>query len=140
MLVFAQSETDKCNLINVYIDSSSQLLVNDTLIDITNLRSKIKDFLDIRSSERQECPEKHFEDIPGLGIIKINKKAMVTIKAEKSALYRVYVQVQKELLQAFRDLRNELSIERFEKTFDNCSAEEQKAIEKVYPLAISVTQ
>ena len=130
-----QLVVDKRNVINVYIDNRNQLFVNDTLIDITNLRFKIKNFLDIRS-EGQNYPEKHFEDIAVLGVIKINRNARVSLKNEKNTLYKFYVQVQNELLQAFNELRNELSMERFGKTFDNSFEEEQEAVKKVYPLAI----
>ena len=131
-----QTEIDKRNVINVYLDDHDQLFVNDSLMDITNLRSRIKDFFDIHS-EGLEYPEKDFEDIPGLGIIKVNKNAFIAFKNELSTLYMFFVQVLDELHQSFYELRNELSIERFGKTFNNCSEEEQKAVEKVYPLAIS---
>jgi biopolymer transport protein ExbD len=131
-----QPSADKRNKINVYIDGKNQLFVNDTLTDIISLCSKIKNFLDIHS-EGQGYPEKHLEDIPGLGAIKINSMAMVTLQNGKNTSYGFYIQVQNELVQAFHELRDELSVERFGTAFDKCSEEEQNAVEKVYPLAIS---
>jgi biopolymer transport protein ExbD len=128
--------TDKRNMINVRVDANNQLTVNGTPTDIARIRPIIRNFFDIRQ-EGQEYPEKHIVNVPGLGAVRINKNATVALTNDRGTSYKFYIQVQNELAQAIRELRDELSMERFGKAFDNCSEEEQTAVAEVYPMAIS---
>lgn len=123
-------------MINIRVDASNQLTVNGMTTDITHLRPGIRDFFDIRL-EGQEYPEKHIVNIPGLGTVRINKNVTVALTYDRGTSYKFHIQVQNELALAIYELRNELSMERFGKVFDNCSEEEQTVVAKVYPIAIS---
>jgi len=126
------------NVIKIYLDANNQIFINDTLIDITNFRSKIKKNLNIHS-EGVEYPEKHFENIPYFGVIQKNKCAMIKLGNSRKTLYRFYIQIQEELNQAIHELRDEFCMERFGIVFADCSQEVQTSVKKIYPFTISET-
>ena len=51
--------------------------------------------------------------------------------------YQAYIDVQNELIAAYNELRNELSLQKFGKLFDDLGEEERKAIQDAYPQKIS---
>ena len=65
---------------------------------------------------------------------------MVVLKNDDSTLYKFYVQVLNELHNVIHELRDEFSIERFGRTFQNSLLKELMAVEKVYPTSIKIAE
>jgi biopolymer transport protein ExbD len=93
------------NIFTVLVSKDNQLLVEEELADIKDLRSLAMDFLDNGGGVGEEacdyCQGKRDEassDNPD--------KAIISLKNDRGTSYRVYIAVQNELVAAYNDLRN----------------------------------
>lgn len=95
------------NIFTVNINRSGQLLVEEELMDIKNLRDAAKAFLDnggAPSGTPEYCNyckgkrDANSSDNPG--------KAIISLKNDRETQYSTYITVQNELVGAYNDLRN----------------------------------
>ena len=93
------------NIFTVLVSKNDQLLVEEELADIKDLRSLAIEFLDNGGGVGDEacdyCQGKRDEsssDNPD--------KAIISLKNDRETSYRVYIAVQNELVAAYNDLRN----------------------------------
>lgn len=90
------------NIFTVLLNGKNQLLVEDELMEIKDLRAAAIEFLDNggdgscgyckgkKNSESSDNPE----------------KAVISLKNERETTYKTYIAVQNELVAAYNDLRN----------------------------------
>lgn len=90
------------NIFTVLLNGKDQLLVEDELMELKDLRKAATEFLDNggdgtcdycngkKSSESSDNPE----------------KAIISLKNERETTYKTYIAVQNELVAAYNDLRN----------------------------------
>lgn len=129
-------EVRQRNIMKVLVSSSDRLLVNDELGNINTLRAEVKDFMGIHPDDGN-YPEVSFKTIDILGEIPTTK-GIISLKNDRGTSYEMYIKVQNELAAAFRELRDDLAMERFGRKFDDLILEEQKdAIEDAIPIRIS---
>ena len=62
---------------------------------------------------------------------------MIFFQNERETSYTFYLEVQKCIMSVYSELRNEKSIELFNKPFDELSEDEQRIIRKIYPQNVS---
>lgn len=95
------------NIFTVNINRSGQLLVEEEIMDIKNLRDAAKAFLDnggAASGTPEYCNyckgkrDPNSSDNPG--------KAIISLKNDRETQYSTYITVQNELVGAYNDLRN----------------------------------
>ncbi|NKI30685.1 ExbD/TolR family protein [Croceivirga thetidis] len=95
------------NIFTVNINRSGQLLVEEELMDIKNLREAAMGFLDnggAASGSPDYCSycqgkrDANSSDNPG--------KAIISLKNDRETKYSTYITVQNELVGAYNDLRN----------------------------------
>lgn len=95
------------NIFTVNINRSGQLLVEEEIMDIKNLREAAKAFLDnggAASGTPEYCNyckgkrDPNSSDNPG--------KAIISLKNDRETQYSTYITVQNELVGAYNDLRN----------------------------------
>ncbi len=132
--------TDKINERNVFVvnvNQNNNLMVEGAYLDISQLRAKTKEFYNIQTTG-DNFPEKIQKELPLLGLMTVNKTAVVSLQNDRGTSYKTYIQVQNELAGAVHELRDEICIQRFGKKFDDCNEEQQNVISKdVYPMSIS---
>ncbi|MDR2039048.1 MAG: biopolymer transporter ExbD [Bacteroidales bacterium] len=132
-----EDEINKRNVFVVSVNANDNLLVKDQYTQVTELREMAKDFFNVNNTG-DGYPEKIQKEVPLLGTVTVNKTAVVSLQNDRATSYKIYIQVQNELAGAIHELRNEYSLQKFGKEFDECTQEEQDAISKnVYPMAIS---
>ena len=125
------------NILQVRINKDDQLMVGSEYMDIKQLRAKAKEFVS-NPSDDANLPEKHLKNIPLLGgDCMITEKHVISVQNDVGTSYQAYIDVQNELVAAYNELRNELSEEKFGKSYAECSEDEQKAIRDFYPQKIS---
>ena len=125
------------NVLQVRINKDDQLMVGSEYMDIKQLRAKAKEFVP-NPSDDANLPEKHLKNIPLLGgDCMITEKHVISVQNDVGTSYQAYIDVQNELVAAYNELRNELSEEKFGKSYAECSEDEQKAIRDFYPQKIS---
>ncbi len=112
------------NIFTVNINRNGQLLVEDEIVDIKNLRSKAMAFLDnggAPSGSPDYCnyckgaKDDSSSDNPA--------KAIISLKNDRETQYSTYITVQNELVGAYNELRNRESQRLFKKKFVDMEAE-----------------
>lgn len=107
------SELDLSNAIHIYIDGDNQMFVNKEKVTLKKLRTAVKKY------------EK-----------KNKSTSIIALKAERATEYAMYIQVQNAILRAIRELRVQLSKEKYNKELEKLTKEELDEIKKVYPQKI----
>jgi len=169
-------ETDPIHDRDVFVvlaNSNDQLLVEGELLDVTQLRAKAKEFivnpqnietLPVREDITVAIAKAKIEDYKSRGEMdKVKKwkkrlkaaniignytltKQVISLQNDRSTSYGLYIQVQNELAAAYRELRDEMSQDRFGIQYselivladgDASFKEKLSAIKTAYPQKIS---
>jgi len=124
------------NIFTVLVNNRDRIMVEKKPGDITTLRAKAKEFLK-NPQRRENLSESTMKNIPPLGMIMVSK-GVISLKNDRGTSYKMYIAVQNELTAAIDELRDELSMEKFGKKYDELINEDQSsAIQKAIPIAIS---
>ena len=107
------------NIFQVNINKNGQLLADDELIDIKQLRAKAVEFLDNNGDGTCTfCKGKkdvESSDNPD--------KAIISLKNDRETKYSTYITVQNELVGAYNDLRDRESQRLFNRKFTDMESE-----------------
>lgn len=124
------------NVFKVAINFRDELQVQGKLADVSQLRDMAKDFLANPSNDPKKS-EIVMENISLLGPTPVSK-GVVSLKNDRGTSYEMYIAVQNELTAAFRELRDELSEEKFGLKFaDLKRADQIEAVQDAIPVSIS---
>lgn len=126
----------KRNLLVVLINSNNQILCGDQFIDITQLRERVKEFVDNPYNDENK-PEKIEVDVPFFGKQMVTKNHIISLQNDRGTEYQAYINVQSELAAAYSELRNDVSQKKFGKPFMELNEDQQKAVQQIYPQKIS---
>jgi biopolymer transport protein ExbD len=118
------------NLLRILINAKNQLLVEDKVLNINDLRTKVREFV--------ANPEQS-EDLP-----ESPKKAIISIRTDRKTQYATFIAVLDEIKGAYHDLRAQelgISVEEFLK-FDELKATpkqiaDYEQVKKKIPMQIS---
>lgn len=143
----------KRNLFIVNVNRHDQLMVNDELMDLKNLREAAIDFLDNGGATQgtaeycdycQGARDPESSDNP--------EKAVISVQNDRLTSYKMYIAVQNELVAAYNQLRNRESQRLFGWNFtemndaleegnyrgdEDVLKERMEQIQKMYPLKLS---
>ena len=93
------------NIFTVVVNKNNQILVEEELMDLRNLRKEAVDFLDNGGGLAEEAcdycqgaRDRSSSDNPD--------KAIISLKNDRETDYKVYISVQNELVAAYNQLRN----------------------------------
>jgi len=140
-----EQEIKARNVFTVLINSNNQLLVEGKPGSIDKLCEQVKEFIENKNgsatlSERTKDPK----NIEFFGMVNYVSKGVVSLQNDRGTKYKIYIEVQNELVRAFSELRDAKAKSKFGKTFkelekekDDLSQRQVKAVRKIYPLAIS---
>ncbi|HKK11602.1 MAG TPA: biopolymer transporter ExbD [Flavobacteriaceae bacterium] len=110
------------NIFTVLINGKDQLLVEDELMELKDLRKAAVEFLDNGGGTGDDacsyCKGKHSpssSDNPD--------KAVISLKNERETTYSTYISVQNELVAAYNQLRNRRAQELYGISFDEMQAD-----------------
>ena len=93
------------NIFTVVVNKNNQLLAEEELTDISNLRALAVEFLDNGGGEGEETCE--YCQGPGDPKSSDNPvKAIISLKNDRETSYKVYIAVQNELVAAYNELRD----------------------------------
>jgi biopolymer transport protein ExbD len=111
------------NVLNVLVNGKNELLVENEIALIENLREQTKLFISnpMRSHELPENPA----------------KAIISLKNDRSTSYETYIGVYNELKGAYSELRDEEARRVYNKGFEMLEKAQQKEIKNKIPLIIS---
>jgi len=112
------------NIFTVNINRNGQLLVEDEIVDIKNLRSKAMAFLDnggAPSGSADYC--NYCKGARDASSSDNPSKAIISLKNDRETEYSTYITVQNELVGAYNDLRNRESQRLYKKKFVEMEAQ-----------------
>jgi len=128
------------NVFVVLINANDQLLVENEILNIRDLKDKAKEFI-ANKANLETLPEKKLvKDIPFFGDQMVSKQ-VISLQNDRGTKYETYITVQNELTKAYNELRDELAMGKWSKTYAQLEKAHEKdklkAIRKIYPMRIS---
>ncbi|WP_064972177.1 ExbD/TolR family protein [Kordia zhangzhouensis] len=127
------SEIQGKNIFTIRLNHKDELMANNELISLSELRENIKAFVDNNGDNScaycNGTKRKNLSDNP--------LKAVIALYTDRETSYKSYISVQNELVSAYYELRKELSNRKFQKSVENLTEQELKILKESYPLRIS---
>ena len=128
------------NILNVRMNSAGNLMLEDMdgqkFIKLEELRAIVKDFI-ANPKHEENKHEFHTERLPYFGDVEITKNHVISVQNDRGTPYKVYFNVQHELIAAYNELRDEISLKQFNKPYAELNEDQQKAVRDYYPQKIS---
>lgn len=121
------------NLLHILINKKGELLVNNEVTPIKNLKKSTIQFLD--NNGKGVC-----DYCSGAKIITSSDhptKAVISLSSHRLSSYATFISVQDELTKAYKELRTRYATEKLGKTLEELSEEEMKAVQQAYPFIVS---
>jgi biopolymer transport protein ExbD len=133
-----EKEIKDRNIFVVLVNKDNQLLVENELMDIRNLRVAAKEFIE-NPSDRNNLPERVETEIPYFGMVPVTKYHVISLQNDRGTSYGTYIAVQNELTAAYNELREELAMRKFGVHYNDMKDDDKRkdAIEDIYTLKIS---
>ncbi len=128
-------KVNKRNALDVRVSAWNALMVNGEIIDISQLRERTKEFI-ANPKNLETLPVKKTINVPFFGNFDV-PEGVISMKNDRGTSYDTYLTVQNELVAAYNELRNELSMIKFGRPFGSLTEDEQDAVRKIYPTRIS---
>jgi len=121
--IIDDSQIKSKNIYVVLVNAKDQLLVEEELMDVSQLREGAKEFLDNwgKSDVLSDNPQ----------------KAIISLQNDRGTSYEMYIKVQNELSAAYRELRDREAQKKFGAYYAELEGENKKEIRKMYPAKIS---
>ena len=98
------AQINERNVLNILVNANDQLLVKGDMLDISQLRAKAVEFLKTDGTN------------PDLPVS--SSDAVVSLKNDRGTSYETYIQVQNELKAAYREVRDEMAMKKYNMTYD----------------------
>ena len=129
------NQVNKRNTMLVFVDANDNLMVQMERITLAQLKDKTKEFI-LNPNNDPEMPEKEVINIDLIGDYEVGK-GIVSLQNDRATSYDMYIKVQNELVRAFNEIRDDVSISYFGKNFADLSEEEREAVQEAVPMRIS---
>ena len=127
------------NLLLVFVSGSGNLMAGGKVVTIDALREKAKEFI-LNPNNSSSLPEKKNEkiDMPdGSKWTYPVSEGVISLQNTRDTSYERYIEVQNALTRAYNEVRDDLSMQKFGKKFDDIEEAERKVITKAIPMKIS---
>jgi len=145
-----QPDVKARNVFVVLANAADNLLVEDEYMQVEELKDAAKEFIigQQNNPDNTRFPEFKVSENPLIikyfGANKLISKQIVSLQNDRGTSYELYIAIQDQLASAYREVRDEVAIERFGKKYlelkksDNKLENEQaKAVRKLIPQRIS---
>jgi biopolymer transport protein ExbD len=143
------------NIFEILVNANDQLLVEGDYIQVTELKERAKEFIksnpsypsiaDETNAAYPDMPEFKLTEIPKYGNALVSKQ-IISLQNDNGTSYEMYIKVQNELIAAYKEVRNELSNQKFGTSYtelvaqsgaSSATKDKMKAIKKMIPQRIS---
>lgn len=123
----------KKNIFTVVVNANDELLVEESYMELSELREAAKKFIDNNGDGScQPCQGEQdptSSDNPA--------KAIVSVSNDRGTSYKTYVTVTNELIAAYTELREELAQRTWGKSLSDLTEEQADYVGEIYPQIIS---
>ena len=127
------------NVLLVFVNGAGQLMVADEVLDIRQLKDRAKEFV-LNVNDDKDMPEKEDEEIEMPAGTKWTypvSKGVISLQTTRDTGYETYIMVQNELTRVFNEIREDVSMQKFGKSFGELAEDERKVITTAVPQKIS---
>lgn len=128
-------KVNRRNIIQVKINSSDRLFAGNEMMDVSQLKDKIKEFL-TNPTDDPNLPEKEMKDIEGYGKCLVSK-GVISLQNDRGTTYSKYIEVQNELIRAVNEIRDDFAMANYGKKYAKLDEERQEIVRKAIPQNIS---
>ena len=128
-------KVNRRNIIIVKINSADRLLAGTEPMHVSQLKDKIKEFLD-NPNNNPNLPEKEEIDIEGFGKAMVSK-GVISLQNDRGTSYEAYIAVQNELVKAINEIRDDFSRQHFGRRYSALTEDQQKIVRDAIPQNIS---
>lgn len=129
------TKVNKRNIIIVKINSSDRLFAGDQLLDVSQLKGKIKEFITNPNND-PNLPEREMKNIEGYGEYPVSK-GVISLQNDRGTSYRAYIAVQNELVKAINEVRDDFCKQNYGKAYTFLTEDQQKIVREAIPQNIS---
>ncbi len=106
-------------------------------LKIEELKDRTVEFITNPKND-ENLPEQEVRECGMLGNQKVVTSGYaISLKSEVESSYQTFVNVQNELIRAYKEVWEAYSQEKFKKSFDSLKEDQKKAVTKAYPIHIS---
>lgn len=123
------------NVLVVLVNRNDLLSVGGDLLDVNELRAKVREFI-LNPNNSKKLPEKSLKDVPFFGKQEVSK-GIISLQNDRGTSYKMYIKIQDELAAAFNEIRDEKSLNKWGKKYEDLTADQQGAIKQLVPMSIS---
>jgi len=113
----------KRNVFSVLVNADNALLVRGEPADVDELRERAKDFIR-NPTNRPDLAERP-------------DKAIISLRNDRGTEYSTYLEVYNELKAAYRELREDESQKKYNKSYEFLPRDKKKEINSIIPLVLS---
>lgn len=114
------------NLMNILVNINGKILMDDKLVEVEEIKGILKEFIDNKgvNPDLSDSPD----------------KAIISLKTQRQTPYKVYIDTLDEVMGAYKELRDEASLEIYGKEYSQLKRDspEQKRIKGMYSKKISI--
>ena len=129
------TKVNKRNIIIVKINSSDRLFAGDQLLDVSQIKDKIKEFITNPNND-PNLPEREMKNIEGYGEYPVSK-GVISLQNDRGTSYRAYIAVQNELVKAINEVRDDFCKQNYGKAYTFLTEDQQKIVREAIPQNIS---
>lgn len=116
----------KRNMMHILVNAQGLVLMNEEPTPVAEVKDKIKEF--IKNPDEDE----NLSESP--------QKAIVSIKTVRETPYRIYIDMLDEVMGAYAELRNEVALNNYGRSFKTLSKEQRDVVSEIYPKKISIAE
>ncbi len=121
------------NILRIVLNSKQQIMIEDDLVTISDLKNIAKAFLD--NNGDKSC---NYCNGNSLTTASDNPtKAIISLQTVKQTSYELFIAVQDELTKAYYELRKTYAIQQLGKDTENLSKKDIESIRNAYPFILS---
>lgn len=134
------------NILRLLVNQADKIVVSKEIngvdqvqeVPLEQLKDIAVEFI-MNPEDRPELPEKEVRDIPGLGEQRVTTSTYaISLKNQIGTSYQRYIDVQNELIRAYKEVWDTYAQQMFHKPYDELTVSQQKAVAKdAYPMHIS---
>ena len=128
-------KVNRRNIIQVKINSNDRLFAGNELMDVSQLKDKIKEFL-TNPNDDPNLPEREMKAIEGYGEYPVSK-GVISLQNDRGTTYSKYIEVQNELIRAVNEIRDEFAMVNYGKKYAKLDENRQKIVRDCIPQNIS---
>ena len=128
-------KVNRRNIIQVKINASDKLYAGNELMDVSQLKDKIKEFL-TNPYDDPNLPEKEEKFVEGYGNYMVSK-GVISLQNDRGTTYSKYIEVQNELIKAVNELRDDFSIRNYGEAYAKLDSDRQGIVRNAIPQNIS---